>query len=267
MSNKNQRTSNVEPESNLLVFLPPVEYPSRMEERRQIAGILDAALPRRLSFPAYVTEMYRQIGFRHLFRDLTEIVFVLLLGIGVWIFTALFAMEQQNTELAYAFIFTVSPLLYLAVSVLFFAELRRRDTYAVEMSCRYNVYQLASLRMLAFAAVCLMLNGLLVGWVSAAYGSVDALRGLLLSASSLMLFAAAFLYGMLRVRSTASRYLWIALWPALNLIAAIAAPHVYRVLLMQVPLYVYALLFIVGAWVYFRQIRQMIAIRPGMYFG
>ncbi|OWA36920.1 hypothetical protein B9G55_02250 [Saccharibacillus sp. O16] len=266
MNKSSHRLPNSEPESNLLAFLPPVDYPSESEERRQVAGILETALPGRPSFLVYVTEMYRQIGFRHLFRDLTEIVFVLLLGIGVWIFTALFAMEQRNTELAYTFIFTVSPLLYLVVSVIFFAELRRRDTYAVEMSCRYNVYQLASLRMLMFAAVCLVLNALLVGLISAAYGRVDMLRGLLLSASSLMLFAAAFLYGMLRGKNAAMRYLWVVAWPMLNLVTAIAQPAFYHLLLMQVPLYVYALLFAAGVWGYIRQIRRMIAIRSGVLF-
>ncbi|OWR28658.1 hypothetical protein CDO73_17295 [Saccharibacillus sp. O23] len=263
MTKQNLRPRSGEPASERLDWLPPVDYPTETEQRRQIGRIVQIALPKRLSFPAYVTEMYRQVGFRHLFRDLTEIVFVLLLGIGVWIFTALFAMEQRNTELAYGFIFMVSPLLYLAISALFFAELRRSDTYAVEMACRYNVYQLASLRMLAFAAVCLVLNAALVCWLSLAYGSVDAPRGLLLSASSLMLFAAAFLYGLLRGRSTAARYGWVALWPVLNLILGIAAPRIYGLLMIQLPLYVYAVMFALGGWLYFRQIRRLIAIRPG----
>lgn len=266
MTEQNPRLRGGEPASDLLDWLPAVDYPTETEERRRIDQIVQLALPKRLSFPAYVTEMYRQVGFRHLFRDLTEIVFVLLLGIGVWVFTALFAIEQRNVELTYGFIFMASPLLYLAVSVLFFAELRRRDTYAVEMACRYNVYQLASLRMLAFAAVCLVLNAALVCWVSIAYGSVDTLRGLLLSASSLMLFAAALLYGMLRGRSPAARYGWVALWPGLNLLLWIAAPRVYGVLLMQLPLYVYAVLIALGGWLYFRQIRRLITIRPGRSF-
>lgn len=266
MTEQNPRLRGGEPASERPDRLPPVDYPNEAETRFQIRKIVQTALPERLSFPVYVTEMYRQVGFRHLFRDLTEIVFVLLLGIGVWIFAALFAMEQQSEELAYGFIFMVSPLLYLAIAALFFAELRSKDTYAVEMACRYNVYQLASLRMLAFAAVCLVLNAALVCWLSIAYGSVDALRGLLLSASSLMLFAAAFLYGMLRGRSAATRYGWVALWPALNLILWIAAPRIYGVLLMKLPLYVYTVLIALGVWLYFRQIRRLIAIRPGRSF-
>ncbi|CAM3306528.1 MULTISPECIES: hypothetical protein [Saccharibacillus] len=244
------------------VHLLAVDYPDDLEMRRQISAIVDEALPARPSFPAYVADMYRQLGFRHLFRDLTEIAFVLLLGVGILVFMALFALENMNAAGIYAFIFIVSPLLYLAVSVVFFADLQRRDTYQVEMACRYNVYQLASLRMLAFAGACLLLNVALVCWLAAFYGNIDLLRGLLLSASSLFLFATAFLYGMLRARATTMRYGLIAAWPLLNAGLWMAQPQRYAALLSGMPIYAYAALIVLAASVYVGQTRRLVDFRP-----
>ncbi|NGZ74018.1 hypothetical protein [Saccharibacillus alkalitolerans] len=239
-----------------------IDYPDEREIRLHVASIVEKALPVRPSFPAYIGGMYRQLGFRHLFRDLTEIVFVLLLGLGILVFMALFMLENANADSLYAFIFIVSPLLYLAVSLIFFADLRRRDTYQVEMACRYNVYQLASLRMLTFSAVCLVLNAGFVCWIALTSGQVDLLRGLLLSASSLFAFAAAFLYGMLRGRTAAGRYATVGLWPLLNAGLWIAEPHGYRVLLSGVPIYAYLGLLLLGAAIYVGQARELIHFRP-----
>lgn len=239
-----------------------VDYPEEQEIRRQIAFIVDEALPVRQSFPVYVAAMYRQLGFRNLFRDMTEIAFVLLLGLGILVFMALFAMANTNTDGIYAFIFIVSPLLYLAVSIIFFADLRRRDTYQVEMACRYNVYQLASLRMLVFAAVSLVLNVGFVCWIALASGEVDLLRGLLLSASSLFIFAAVFLYGLLRGRTATGRYGLIGLWPLLNIGLWMAEPHGYLTLLSGVPIYAYVGLIVLGGVIYVGQVRHLVSFQP-----
>lgn len=239
-----------------------IDYPGEPEIRLQIASIVDEALPVTPSFSSEVGKMYRQLGFRHLFRDLTEIVFVLVLGLGILVFMALFVLENANTDGVYAFIFIVSPLLYLAVAIIFFADLRRRDTYQVEMSCRYNVYQLASLRMLTFAAVSLVVNIGFVCWIAIASQQVDLLRGVLLSVSSLFLFAAAFLYGQLRGRTALSRYGLIALWPLLNVGLWIAEPHGYLSLLSGIPLYAYAMLIVLGAAVYVSQARRLLYFKP-----
>lgn len=239
-----------------------IDYPDEREIRLHIASIVDEALPVRPSFSNQVGTMYRQLGFRHLFRDLTEIVFVLALGLGVLVFMALFVLSNANTEGIYAFIFIVSPLLYLVVSVIFFADLRRRDTYQVEMSCRYNVYQLASLRMLTFAAVSLVLNIGFVCWIAVASQQVDILRGVLLSVSSLFLFAAVFLYGQLRGRTAVSRYGLVGLWPLLNVGLWIAQPHGYLGLLSSIPVYAYAALILLGAAVYVGQARGLLYFKP-----
>ncbi|WP_172194850.1 hypothetical protein [Saccharibacillus qingshengii] len=256
-----ENTSNLDGSVDLLT----VDYPDEQEMRMRISSIVDEALPAPPSFPVYVAGMYRQLGFRHLFRDLTEIAFVLLLGLGILIFMALFAMENTNREGIYAFIFIVSPLLYLAVSVVFFADLQRRDTYQVEMACRYNVYQLASLRMLVFAGVCLILNIAFVCWIAAFYGNIDLLRGLMLSASSLFLFAAAFLYGLLRGRTGFGRYVPIALWPLLHTGLWIAKPGVYLSLLSDMPVLAYGALILLGAAAYFGQVRRLPTFRPKLF--
>lgn len=239
-----------------------IDYPNESEMRLHIASIVDEALPVTPSFSSEVGKMYRQLGFRHLFRDLTEIVFVLVLGLGILVFMALFVLSNANTDGIYAFIFIVSPLLYLAIAIIFFADLRRRDTYQVEMSCRYNVYQLASLRMLTFAAVSLVVNIGFVCWIAISSQQVELLRGVLLSVSSLFLFAAAFLYGQLRGRTAVRRYGLIALWPLLNVGLWIVEPHGYLSLLSGIPLYAYAVLIVLGAAVYVSQTRRLLHFKP-----
>ncbi|GGN91859.1 hypothetical protein [Saccharibacillus kuerlensis] len=187
----------------------PIDPPEEDVIAAQIRQIVDTALAPNESFPVFLWRMYKQLGFRHLFRDWTEILFTLLLFISLGILTALAAADQPSfaAERAYAFIFMLSPLVYLALSLLFFVRRMQDPIHEVEMSCTYSGQQIASLRMLVFGAAALLINsGVLIFLrLRLDTGTFNLPLALTLSAASLLLFASLFLYVLLRVRSNMMR--------------------------------------------------------------
>ncbi|KQO17853.1 hypothetical protein [Paenibacillus sp. Leaf72] len=236
-----------------------IELPSELEIEQQINLIVARGLVPKQTFSAYLRLMYTRLGFRYMFHDWTEIAFALASGSLLMLF-ALF-LESSHSQVIeediYAAIFIGSPVLYLLVSTLFFVRRKHSDTYETEMVCKYNVYQLASLRMLAFSLICLALNVALVLAASAMFQHIHLLFALALSASSLFLFSVVFLYIILRIRSDITKYALISLWFAGNIGLKALFSTEYIQLLQTIPVSVYLLLTAVCGALYIKNLNQL----------
>ncbi len=234
-----------------------IPYPDEQIIEAQIRTIVDRGVLPKASFWSELMTMRRQIGLRYLFHDWTEILFTLVLTL----FAMLFLFHQTSGYLeagqedVYPFVFIVSPVLYLIIALLFFVAKRQSSTHEVEMTCKYNTFQLAAFRMLAFSLFCLAANAVLISFLMLIYGQFDFVRAYLMSASSLFLFSSAFLYVLRTFRSTAFQLSCLLVWIVLNLAACTYGGEWYRAWLDRIPLFVYAVLTIVGLLIYLRNIR------------
>lgn len=237
----------------------PIELPSELEMEQQVNRIVARGLVPKQTFLAYLRLMHARLGFRYIFHDWTEIVFALAAGSLLMLF-ALYVKSSHSQvmiEDVYAAIFMGSPVLYLLVSTLFFIRPKHSETYETEMVCKYNVYQLASLRMLAFSIICLALNVALVLAASAMFQQIQLLFALALSASSLFLFSVVFLYIVLRIRSDMMKYVLISLWFAGNIGLKALYSTGYMQLLQTIPVSVYLLLTAVCGALYIKSLNQL----------
>ncbi|SFE40153.1 hypothetical protein SAMN04487969_102350 [Paenibacillus algorifonticola] len=239
--------------------LAPIELPSELKIEQQINLIVARGLVPKQTFLAYLRLMYARLGYRYVFHDWTEIAFALTSG-SLLMLLALFARSSNSLvmkEDIYAAIFIGSPVLYLLVSTLFFVRPKHSDTYETEMVCKYNVYQLASLRMLAFSLICLVLNAALVFAASAMFQQFHLLFALALSASSLFLFSVVFLYIVLRIRSDMMKYVLISVWFASHIGLKALYSTGYMQLLQTIPVSVYLLLTAVCGALYIKSLNQL----------
>lgn len=237
-----------------------IEFPDDCVIPIEISKIIAKGLPPKVSFLSYISTMYKQIGFKNLFRDLTEIVFIISLVVAVLTFMAMgsqtsFLLDQESI---YSFIFMTSPILYLVIAYLFFANTKIKDTFEVEMACRYNVYQLAALRMLIFSGVCMVVNALFIYFLALQYEQMNLWHTNLISLTSLALFSTTFLFIMIRVRARYTKTIVVAGWLSINLLLNIYSKPLYYVLLNNIPIYMYIGLIIIFFMIYIKNIKQLI---------
>ncbi|MGF7047399.1 hypothetical protein J2T13_001904 [Paenibacillus sp. DS2015] len=237
-----------------------VEFPDERTISIEISEIIAKGLPPQVSFLSYVTTMYKQLGFKYLFRDLTEIVFIICLVISI---LAMMAMGLQSSfefdhDSIYPFIFMISPILYLVIAYFFFANDKLKDTFEIEMTCKYNVYQLASLRMLIFSAVCMVVNVLFIYFLGLQYEELNLWYAHLISLASLALFSTAFLFIMVRVQVRFTKTIFVACWLGINLLLHMYSRPFYYHLLNSVPIYVYLGFIFICFAIYIKHLKQLI---------
>ncbi|BBI31263.1 hypothetical protein [Cohnella abietis] len=240
-----------------------IDFPDDSIIEAQIKIIVKEGLVAQESFYSYLINMYRQLGFKYLFRDITEIIFALSLGFFVLLFVAFEAHYNPaiTSDFVYAYIFILSPLLYLLTSVLFFIQKKNRVNYEVEMVCKYNVYQLAAFRMLAFSLICMILNAALIYFITVSFQQISFFYALMVSTTSLFLFSTAFLYMIIRISSTIAKYGLTIGWVLLNLLLLNFSTELYTLFLSKLPIYVYVVIAVTCFPLYIKHLKKLITFR------
>lgn len=229
-----------------------IPMPTEEEKQRAITGILDAALPRRVSFARDLWEVLEQIGFRGLLFGAGDCLALSLLIWALCLLPAL-ALAGSTGSLAPA-LFLFSPLLYAALSLLTAWKDLQTGIWEWTWTFQISARMVVALRMLGFGGVsvllCVPANGAL--WLLTGQ---ERFFGWMLALS----LASLFLYGALsllcqRLRGPAG---WVAApvgWVMLGLIPLIwprAAEW-----LTAVPTVVFCLLAAAGITIYLLELRR-----------
>lgn len=231
-----------------------IDIPDEFEIKNQINIILDKGIQKQESFYSYIKNMYKSIGVRNLFHDLSEMIFIAVLVISIlgFLYVRTYAIDVNKIEEIYAMIFTVSPLYYLVTNLFSFINLKENNTYEVEMVCKYNVFQLASLRMLVFSVISVFINIL---FVASLYKHIDILRGIMISITSVFLFSSILLYGVVKVKSKYMRYVVIIGWIFANVLFVNIDLNGYTNILKNVPIVIYGLILVISMYSYIKNIQ------------
>lgn len=120
-----------------------IDMPDDLEIQSQISLILDKGLKKEEHFYSYIKNMYKKIGFRNLFHDKAELIFIGVLLLSILLFGILGIKRSSmiSKERIYIFIFIISPLYYLITNIFSFMNMKENNTYEIEMVCKYNLYQ------------------------------------------------------------------------------------------------------------------------------
>jgi len=239
-----------------------VPYPDADVVRSEIEAIVSRSMPPRQTFIAYMARMLREVGLRHLFRDWTELVYVSLTTIVIvaLMLTAYLSSTAPESSMMYVLLFSVSPVLYLTIAIIFFAGKRDQDTYELEMVCKYTVYQLAALRMTVFGAVAVAVNTAMIGVCVWMMPELDVVKGWLVTTASLTLFGGGFLALMRYSSSKGMRLVYVGGWLAVNLTLYVWHELFYTAVLERMPLFGYAIWIAAGVYGMTRALSALITI-------
>ncbi|AEB74975.1 membrane protein [Clostridium botulinum] len=237
-----------------------IDMPDEITIQNEINIILDKGLKEKQSFYKYIKNMYNQIGLKNLFHDAIEIIFVVLVALGIFTLIVLQGGEMNYREVnkIYVFIMIISPILYLVLSLISFISTKERRTYEIEMTCKYNLYQLSVLRMLIFSIVCILFNVAVIGTIVIRYKEINFIRAFMISSTSLFLFSYSFLYLALNVPSRVTKYLVIIGWIFINSILCFINIDLYMNILMSLPIVVYVAVTVTCVYFYIKKLKEFI---------
>ncbi|MCG7334458.1 hypothetical protein MHZ95_04075 [Sporosarcina sp. ACRSM] len=236
-----------------------IPMPDERTIQTQIEQIVAAGVTQKESFIAYLTSMVRQIGFRHLFADRLGLVYIFLIALIVNSFM-FFLAEPKKLAIQdlYGLIFLLSPLLFLMFSLFTYVHKMNNETLEVEMSCKYNVYQIIAFKMLAFSAVSIVANTISIAFLVTVYDDIHFLRAFMISITGLFVFSILFLYGMMKRRSTIAVATVVIIWTGGNVFFRFMNDALYTNLLVTMPLFVYGVVFIGSLYCYVRYLKRLI---------
>ncbi|KAA0546896.1 hypothetical protein FZW96_12945 [Bacillus sp. BGMRC 2118] len=236
-----------------------IPFPDEDTIQKEIQFIISTGMVKSTKFWPFLFNMYRQVGIRHIFHDLSEILFsafisVIVLGaLGV----QLFGLLPVHSVNLYTIIFIGSPVTYAVLVFLFFIRKKESPNFEVEMTCKYNFHQLSAFRMLVFSLFSLVVNVVLLYMISLQL-DMNLLYSFLLSSTSLFLFAVSFLYVELQMKDGIKRGVAMIGWVLANLILLFGSNEFYYYLLQHVPFYVLAMIMIVSIYLYVNHLKKLL---------
>lgn len=237
-----------------------IDMPKDLEIKDQINYIVEKGVKKKESFYSHIRNMYKSIGFKNLFHDLSELIFIGLLCIAILTILVISVWNNMylKEESIYAFIFIISPLFYLITSVFSFINMRENNTYEIEMVCKYNVYQISSLRMLVFSSIATLINMVIILII---HSKIEIIKGFMISITSLFLFSIIFLYSMTKIKKIRMKYMVIFVWVILNIVLSVLDINKYNNILSNIPMSVYIIVSIGCICLYVKKIRYLLQYR------
>jgi hypothetical protein len=238
----------------------PLPEPETIE--REIRHIVAKGVVVPESFLMMLRRMYQQIGLRFLMRDTKEITIATMIMVLLMIGILATGQEKPGSDSGfYGLIMVVSPLLYGLLSILPFLNSKFNGTFEVEMACKYNLYQIASFRMLVFSVFCFFINTFWVLSLTFTFSTVQFVQALMISTASLMVFSLLFLYVLTILVTMAARVLVMMAWMGLNGVLLVLDSALYHQLLISVPWYLYGIVMAAAGFLYLKKLKEFMLVQ------
>lgn len=227
---------------------------------RQISQIVSQGLVKKESFTSYLRSMVQQVGWRHLFSDRLELGFIALIAIGLYSLLLIMPIHGDLQNL-YAYIFLLSPILFLAFSIYTYMNKTQNDTYDVEMVCKYNVYQVVAFRMLVFSVSTMVLNTIAIAFLAIQYEEIHFIRAFMISGTSLFLFSTILSLALMNRRTKGIVIMTITVWLLGNNILRSVDNEFYNGILIHMPVFIYAIVLLGCLLMYMNYLKKLIIFK------
>lgn len=227
---------------------------------RQISQIVSQGLVKKETFSSYLHSMVQQVGWRHLFSDRLELSFIVMIAIGLYSLFLIMPIRGDVQNL-YAYIFILSPILFLAFSIYTYMNKTQNATYDVEMACKYNVYQIVAFRMLAFSVATIILNTLTIAIIAVKYEEIEFVRAFMISGTSLFLFSIILSLALMNRRTKGIVTVTITVWLIGNTVLRSVNNEYYNGVLLHMPVIVYAVALIGCLILYMNYLKKLLIFK------
>ncbi|WP_078555176.1 hypothetical protein [Bacillus alkalicellulosilyticus] len=239
-----------------------IEFPDDKVIDEQVQLIVSKGLQPNQSFFASLKGMYYQIGMKYLFHDATEIIFMVLISIAILIFIGIDIGQSLNQNgVVYSIIFILSPILYLVMVSTSYFNTKQNQTLEIEMTCKYNISQVAAFRMFIFSMMSILGNLFFILIIAFVNPAINVILAFMISTTSLFLFSTLFLYVITKVKTKKVNYIFGISWILLNLLLYKFSFEFYHLFLKNLPIYVYGIITIICTLLYANHLNKLLSFK------
>jgi hypothetical protein len=223
-------------------FIP---YPTDREIKNQITQIVEKGLPKQKSFFSEIRGLYKQMGWRYMLPNQNEWFFSVIVIAALFLFVGFtFGSEGDFTATKIAMFFMISPFLFMSLSLFSFYDKQEAQTFELEMTTKFTVFQVIGIRVLAFSSLAILCNTSLALWLSYMH-ELAFIRLWLLSLTGLFLFATGLLV-LLRTGQVLPKVVgYISGWFVVNSVLVWLVDEAYAQVVLTLPIVIYGGLVIV----------------------
>ncbi|ABX41298.1 hypothetical protein [Lachnoclostridium phytofermentans] len=229
-------------------------------DMKKLETIVNTGVRTKISFLGYLKRSFQELGWKYIFHDKIELMIIGVVGI-LMLLLSMANVSITDMSSLYQLTFLVSPILYLSVVVFSFYHSKEKGAFEIEMTCKYNLYQLAALRMFSFSIIGMFINTACIVVIGLVFERVDLIRMTVISITGLFLFSTVFLYSLMKFRWKFLKYIVIVAWFGINLTFYHFGSEVYLSFLMKIPLYIHFVITMVCAILYVRNLNKLVNYR------
>lgn len=225
-----------------------------------IQEIVDFGVRPKKSFFSFLIDIYKELGFRNIFHDKNELIFIILIGTSI-MGLSLSNIAENNIKEIYKAIFITSPLIYIITSLFSFYNSKEKGAFEIEMTCKYNLYQMTAIRMFIFSILTTIINTFIILFLAFFYKDIGVLRLICISIIGLFLFSAVSIYLLMTFKNRYLKYLAIGGWIILNILFSSKNSSLYNDFLLKAPLYIHFIITAMCAVLYIKNLNKFINFR------
>ncbi|MBN8191835.1 hypothetical protein JI667_06690 [Bacillus sp. NTK074B] len=240
-----------------------IQMPEDERVEREIHTIIRLGMKKKQSFPQFMWKMQKELGFRYLFVSQKDgIIMTMSIMLILTLFVSMMTEGAGPGESIYGAIFMISPLLFMALSLYDLFVKKQSEVFEVEMTAKFNLYQVSAFRMLHFSILSILMNTLIIACLIWSGHSVEILRALLISTASLFLFSSFYLVVFMKGNSGISVLKVVAGWLIVNIVPNGINPEVYWQFLNSLPAFVYGIVLAGSIACYLYYLSKLVRMRP-----
>ncbi|MBS4201656.1 hypothetical protein KHA93_18805 [Bacillus sp. FJAT-49732] len=232
--------------------------------QKEINTIVRAGVKRNESFPSFLLNLYKEIGFRYLFINPRDGILITLSALAVLVFLFLTITEPSNVNEkdVYGFVFLISPLLFMALSLYDLFYKKHSATFEVEMVAKYNLYQVAAFRMFNFSVISIIVNTVSIVSLVSMFDTLQFFRAFMISTTALFLFSVIFLTVFMKGRSGFAALKVGGGWIGFNILISLLNNKAYIHFLMTIPIIVYGIVLASSLILYLLYLSKLVRMKP-----
>lgn len=225
-----------------------------------IESIVSKGIKPKISFITYLKESFKELGFNNIFHDKAELTIIILVGI-ILLLIPMANLGNLDISDLYKFTFIVSPMIYLSAVIFSFYNSKEKGAFDIEMTCKYNLYQLSALRMFVFSIASIIINTFSIIIIGVISRNIDVIRMIIISIAGLFIFSTIFLYSLLNLKWSFSKYFVIGGWLCINILLSKMDNKIYEEFLIKAPLYIHLIISGICMILYIKNLNKLISYR------
>lgn len=233
-----------------------------------VEDILEKALKEKQGFFKFLKSVKKDLGFKNIFIDKSELIFIgLIFTITIISFSLNFNISiDGDSEFIYkfkAYNFIVAPIIYFVICSYSFINSKLNKTYEIQATCKYNFYNITAIRMFVFSIVSILINVTIISVLFLNKRNFSLIDTLIVSATSLFIFSVLYILVLIYLKKPVYKYIAIIIWILGSVVIFSNKNNYLGKLFFEMPIYIHLLITVIFIIVYIKNLTKLIKVNRG----